>query len=192
MAEEQANQGSGTGAGGTGSGEGNDNVTKGLWAKIKEAFNLGSEGKVAADVGVSEVSELNSLKESLKKAEEAKLDTASITESIGKAAEKVSEVKNAAFNKSFPTFLESTAAKIGGNFSKDVGKGMVATRIGGTGLGSIMIGSSLKGIIAPQRDENGERKDSMWKQVAKLAGGAAIVYASLIRGGANKAMSMAK
>lgn len=164
-------------------------ITKGFVARIKAAFNLGKESKVAADVGVEQVSALNGLKESLKKAEEAKLDAATIKENVSKAAEEVSKIKNETFSKAFSSKLEKGAAMAGGNWS-NAGKGELALRGAGVVVGVGGLISAGKDVFAPERDENGQRKKSWVKTGLKAVGSAALVVASVIAGGKNRAMGL--
>lgn len=161
----------------------------GFIAGIKEALNLGKKGEVAAGVGADKVSELNILKDQLKIAEEAKVDTASIKESIGKVSEEVSKIKNEAWDKSFTSMFEGAAARAGGNWAK-AGKGELAIRGTGVVVGVGGLISAGKDVFAPERDENGQRKKSWVKTGLKAVGSAALVVASVIAGGKNRAMNL--
>ncbi len=170
-------------------------AAKGLFTRAKEAFNLGKEGKVAAEAGASDFSALSKNKEALVNAEKAATPNAEmiseLKESVGRLTERVSEVKNKAFNESLPNSLERTAAKIGGNFGKDVGKLEKGLRVGGAvvGIGAMISGG--KDILAPAKDENGERKNGFAKTALKLVGGALATYAALTSmGGKNRAMGI--
>lgn len=86
-------------------------------------------------------------------------------------------------------FVQKNYAKIAANIGQ-ASTGMKIVR-GGAALGGlIVIGSGVKNLVAPEHDENGERKGSAWKQVGKIGAGAAALYASVIYGGANKAMGI--
>ena len=113
----------------------------------------------------------------------------------GEAAKNLKEFNSKAYSDFKPdailnrNIVERTVASVGGNWGK-AGNLEKIGRVGGSvvGLGAIISGG--KDIFAPARDENGERKSSFVKTALKLAGGAAIIWASLIAGGKNKAMGI--
>jgi hypothetical protein len=159
---------------------------------LSEMFNRGQQGKVLDDKFVAETDALKGLH-----AERA----AAVTNKAGDDAIKIidDKIKNATQalepkTKAFGdlTMPQRAAASMGGNFGKNVSNIEKGIRGAGAvvGLGSIISGT--KQLVSPEVDENGERKSGVGKQLGKIAGGAAIVYASLVHGGANKAMGFAK
>jgi hypothetical protein len=114
-------------------------------------------------------------------------------EQVGKELETAKkallERKDKAFNRAIKGTGAGTVAAVAGNVGKagTVGKVVI---VGGSiaGLGAMISGS--KNLIAPERDENGERKGSAWKEVGKIVGGALATYMLAIRGGRAKAMGL--
>ncbi|MEK6746517.1 MAG: hypothetical protein AABY33_05750 [Pseudomonadota bacterium] len=149
---------------------------------LGQIFNQAKEGTLHANVGAS--------------AAQIKLERTALNAATDEAAKKVAQEgldamtkpKLEAFGKM--KFTERTAASIGGNFGTDVGKGMKFARGTGAivGIGAMISGG--KDILAPAKDENGERKNGFAKTALKLAGGAAIIWASLVAGGKNRAMGI--
>ncbi len=149
---------------------------------LGQIFNQAKEGTLHANVGAS--------------AAQIKLERTALNAATDEAAKKVAQEgldamtkpKLEAFGKM--KFTERTAASIGGNFGKDVGKLEKGLRVGGAvvGIGAMISGG--KDILAPAKDENGERKNGFAKTALKLAGGAAIIWASLVAGGKNRAMGI--
>lgn len=86
---------------------------------------------------------------------------------------------------------ERLAASVAGNWHHSGNMGKIAM-VGGTvvGVGSVISGA--KNILSPVRDENGQRKGSVFKEVAKVVGGALVTYLSAIRGGNIKAMGLGR
>ncbi len=140
---------------------------------------------VLSNVGAEQVAQAKGLEESLKAAAEA--EKPAIQESLKKVTEEVSKLKAGEFAKLGR--VERLTAAVGGNIGQASAMGKLG-RIGGSAVGLGVIISGAKNLIAPERDENGERKSSTWKQVGKIAGGAALTYLSAVKGGANKAMGI--
>jgi len=172
--------------------EGQSAGIKGTYNNLSETFNRGRDGKVLDDKFVAETDALKGLHAERAAAVTAKADSDAIKIIDDKIANatKALEPKTKAFGEL--TMPQRTAASIGGNFGKNVSNIEKGIRGAGAvvGLGSIISGT--KQLISPEVDENGERKSGVGKQLGKIAGGAAIVYASLVHGGANKAMGFAK
>jgi|CXWL01.1.fsa_nt_gi hypothetical protein len=147
--------------------------TKGVWAQS-------AKRELHADVGVPS-SSIKVAQETLKNA------PAEGKEAAQNALDAMTKPKTEAFAKLGK--IDKITAAVGGNIGQAKGWEK-AGRIGGSVVGLGVIISGTKNLIAPQRDENGERKGSAWKQVGKIAGGAALTYLSAVKGGANKAMGI--
>ncbi len=178
--EKQGKQDSGTGA---------DSIKGKAAAALDSAkvtWKQAVAGEVLSHVEPEQTSALKGLKDSLTQAgnSEAKKE---IGEKIAEATKALTEPKMKAFKDLH--IGEKLTAAVGGNIGQAKGfeKGL---RLGGSVVGLGVIISGTKNLIAPQRDENGERKGSAWKQVGKIAGGAALTYLSAVKGGANKAMGI--
>ena len=168
-------------------------ATKNLWEKA-------TKGKLFSKVGKEEAEAVSDIKKTIGGLKE-KLGNASanaakgLEEKIGTASEKLKTATEALHKVKLDTFKEELSigerqyAKVAANIGQ-ASTGMKIVR-GGAALGGlIVIGSGVKNLIAAERDENGERKGSAWKQVGKIGAGGAALYASLIYGGANKAMGI--
>lgn len=120
----------------------------------------------------------------------AAFDTAAegtVKTEAGAALKKAEEVLHKEFGKL--GFVQKNYAKIAANIGQ-ASTGMKIVR-GGAALGGLIVmGSGVKNLVVPERDENGERKGSAWKQVGKIGAGAAALYASVLYRGANKAMGI--
>lgn len=103
-----------------------------------------------------------------------------------KIVEHITKAKNQTF--STMTRPEKITATVAGNLGQSSGfeRGV---RIGGTAVGSIMVGRGISGIFSKQNEQD-DKKPSKWKKAAELAGGALLIYASLIHGGPNKSMGL--
>lgn len=152
---------------------------------LGQIFNQAKEGNIGSHIGNTNEG-LNAAKEALKVATESKNETA--IENAKHILDRFVEDRKGTFANMKPT--ERIAASIGGNFGTDVGKGMKFARGTGAivGIGAMISGG--KDILAPAKDENGERKNGFAKTALKLAGGAAIIWASLVAGGKNRAMGI--
>ncbi len=163
---------------------------KDSYNKISETFNRGRDGKVLSEVLPAETAALQGLHKERAAALEAKADGKVIKAIEDKIADatRALEPKAKAFKEL--NVVQKAAASAGGNFGNGAGKFEKGIRGAGVvvGLGSIISGT--KQLISPEVNENGERQGSIGKQLGKIAGGAALVYASALHGGANKAMGI--
>lgn len=160
--------------------------------RIKAAFNLGKEGKVAADKGTEHVLTLNGFKEQLEIAKNNGADAAhiaNIEKDINDTAGKLNQVKGEAFSKSFRSTFEKGAAMAGGNL-RSAGKGELVLRGGGVLVGIGGLVSATNDVFRPKKDANGQRETSWVKTGLKAIGSAALVVASVVAGGKNRAMGI--
>ncbi|MEQ1706007.1 MAG: hypothetical protein ABL867_08580 [Rickettsiales bacterium] len=148
---------------------------------LGEIFTKAKEGELHADVGGSSRKikfDRSALKDTADEARK-KIFQDGIDEMIKPKLEEFDKMSRG----------QKIFAQAGGNWGQ-AGKLEKGLRVGGSvvGLGAIISGT--KNIVAPQKDENGERKDSVWKQIGKIGLGAAAIYASLTAGGKNRAMGI--
>lgn len=151
---------------------------------IGEVFTKAKGAGIGSHLGNTNEG-LNRAKEALSKATEAKNEGA--IENSKHILKGFVEGRSEVFSKM--NFAEKTVAKVGGNWGK-AGNIEKIGRLGGSAIGLGAVISGGKDIFAPARDENGERKNGFAKTALKLAGGAALIYASLIHGGKGKAMGI--
>lgn len=155
---------------------------------VKKAYEAGTTGNAVSAAMPAEIKNIKDL-HAERAATTDKVAIKAFDDRISEAAKAVAPKAETEFNKL--GMVQQTAAKIGGNLGQ-AGAIEKGVRFGGAAVGLGAIISGTKQLISPEVDENGESKSGVGKQLGKIAGGAAIVYASLVHGGANKAMGLVR
>ncbi len=177
--------------------------------KIEEVYAKSSKGELLAehkitnkdgvDLGAKHNelnSEIKTTKEAIEKAAEgdAKKGLATTLETLEKDHKAVSEelIKGKeAIYKEKVGIIDGMKARFAGTFG-EVNKSTSSKVVRGTGL-AVGLGAIVDGtrrIIAPERDENGERKGSAWAAVGEIGAGAGAIALAL-KGGHHRAMGIA-
>lgn len=152
--------------------------------KIKLVFQKARKGEIGSHIGNTNEG-LNKAKEAFSKATEGKIES-EIT-NAKYILDKFVNGRNGTFKGLKPT--EKFAAMAGGNL-RSAGKGEIVLRGTGVLVGVGGLVSAGKDVFAPERDENGNRKKSWVKTGLKAVGSAALVVASVVAGGKNRAMGI--
>ncbi|MEZ5691468.1 MAG: hypothetical protein R3D71_07380 [Rickettsiales bacterium] len=158
----------------------------GFFAKIKEAFTKGQEGKAVTDSehGAKKAVRVENMKTELAKSGLSDEAKGALEKKISHHSDRLNAARSKTFSKNY-TIAEGAAARIGANFGPSANgfeKGMRGT---GAVIGAVYAGNK---VLNPERDDEGKVK---WAStIAKTAAGAAVAALALAAGGKNRAMGI--
>ena len=177
---------SGKATDGSKSGKTADGSKSGKTAEVVYDGEKAGKGQLFSDKGQKEFADYNKKNNAYEKASDAAKEK--LKPDLDKAKAELHKVKNEQFGKL--GFVDKMKARFSGTFG-EANKSAASKGFRGAGI-AVGLGAMIDGtrrIIAPERDEKGERKDGVWAAVGEAGAGAAAIALSL-KGGANRAMGI--
>ena len=153
-------------------------------------YDQAREGKLFSKELDPHHAKVADLQNRLKAADITPENKTNLEKELADAVKARSETGSKAWSDSKMNLLDKAKASFGGVFNKNGSKPMQWVR-GGAAVGAVVYaGKKGYDLFSPERDEKGERKESVWVTIGKAGAALAAAAALTLAGGKNKAMGI--